>query len=411
MVHTLFKIYWMFRFRFRFFLHQKQGHKNVALVVNSFDKGGLEQVVLNLYLGYKKNGWNAYILSQSRNIGQMAEKLLDLRDIYIFDEKEDEFIRFCWEKSIDTLHYHYNTYMLMGARKMGFKVIYTMHNIYTWMSLPEICAYSYKLTAAHKIVPVSSFVEQYYLTRTQAPRNNIHTILNGVDFHELDSKSGILPVTRQSLGFKKSDVIVAEIASFHHVKHQIGLIGVMEALQKDYPEIKLLLVGNKGDINYYKEFEHILKSSSAKNSIKIIPYFDHKYMGRFLREVVDIFTLPTLQEGCSNAVLEALYCAKPMILTDVGNAGDIKDVAACIVVPPAYPNIVDLTQEDVLNIAGCKRNLNTDALVKAFIDMTENLDEYNKKAQTVAQNASVYSTEHMVEQYIELIQKMNRKER
>jgi hypothetical protein len=64
--HRLESFFWMLRFRFRFFTRPKNSKMSVALVVNSFDKGGLEQVVLNLYLGYKKQGWNVYILSQTR---------------------------------------------------------------------------------------------------------------------------------------------------------------------------------------------------------------------------------------------------------------------------------------------------------------------------------------------------------
>ena len=158
--HYLVSVFWIIRFRLRFFTQRKHSKKSVALVVNSFDKGGLEQVVLNLYLGYKKKGWDAYILSQTRNVGQMAEKLIDMRDIYIFDDNKDEFIRFCWRKKIDVLHYHYNTYMMRGARKMGFLILYTMHNVYTWMSLQEIQLYSKKLSFAHKIIPVSGFVEK-----------------------------------------------------------------------------------------------------------------------------------------------------------------------------------------------------------------------------------------------------------
>jgi len=308
----------------------------IALVVNSFDKGGLEQVVLNLYLGYRQKGLDACILSQSRHVGAMAKKLRDPEDIFIFDGNEDAFFRYCEERNINTLHYHYNTFKMSEAKKKGFKTLYTMHNVYVWMSAPEIRAYSEKLADARKIVPVSSFVERYYLARTGADRGNIHTIPNGIDFGELDGEYDDFSVSRESLGFSDKDIVLAEIASFHPAKHQVGMIGVMEKLYEDRPEIKLLLVGNEGDKGYYNYFEKILANSPAKENITVIPYFDHKYMGQFLRHDVDIFTLPTLYEGCSNAVLEAAYCAKPMVLTDVGNAADFKDTGSCEVVRAAY---------------------------------------------------------------------------
>lgn len=397
---------WLVGFRLRFVFQRNICNKNIALVVNSFDRGGLEQVVLNLYLGYKKMGWNAYILSMTRDVGKMAEKLLDLRDFYIFDSDEDRMLRFCWQKKIGILHYHYNIFMLKGARLMGFKVLYTMHNVYTWMSQPEILAYSQRLARAHRIIPVSSFVEKYYLARTGATSQNVHTILNGVDFEELNGEYEFLPVTRESLGFSKREVVVAEIASFHRAKHQIGMIGVMEKLQIENPEIKLLLVGNEGDEIYYETFERVLARSPAKENITVVPYFDHQYMGQFLREVVDIFILPTLQEGCSNAVLEAIYCAKPMVLTDVGNVGDVKDVTASEVVPAAYENILELTSAGIVEISDRRRNPNTEALADAIVKISSHLDDYKIQADRAAICAEQYSTAHMVDQYVEVIQSL-----
>ena len=380
--------------------------KSVALVVNSFDKGGLEQVVLNLYLGYKQKGWNAYILSQSRHVGSMAEKLLDLRDIYIFDNSKEEFIKFCRSHGINVLHYHYNTFMMDDAKKMGIKALYTMHNVYTWMNLPEIREYSVKLAAAHMIVPVSSFVERYYLARTGASNINIQTIINGVDFSELDGKFDDFNCSRDNLGLANRDIVVAAIASFHPSKHQIGMIGIMEKLNKNHPEIKLLLVGNQGDIDYYNYFIKVLAGSSAKESIVMIPYFDHKYMGQFLRETVDIFTLPSLYEGCSNAVLEAAYCAKPMVLTDVGNADDIKDITSCEVVQAAYEDLAGLSPDDLLDISLRKRSRNTDELVNAISKVASGLGEYNAKAANTVSMIGQYSTERMVEQYVTVIESL-----
>jgi len=377
---------------------------NVALVVSSFEKGELEQVVLDLYYGYKKNGWNAYIMSQTRNIGDIAKELDDIRDIFIFDGDPGEFIRFCGKHKIEVLHYHYNTFMMTGNRKRGYKILYTMHNAYAWMSAPQISAYSSVLEVANKVVPVSSFVENYFRTLTGFSAGGIETIPNGVDFSELDGKYDDFPVTRKSLGFADSDVVVAGIASFHPAKHQVGLIGVMEKLQEDHPEIKLLLVGNEGDKDYHNYFMKLLDRSPAKENIRVIPYFDHKYMGQFLRDVVDIFTLPALYYGFSNAVLEAAYCAKPMVLTNVGNAEDMKDIASCKIVKTAYEDLYELSPEELLDISLRKRNRNTKELAKAFSGIAKDLDAYKAKAAKAVESVSEYNTERMVEKYIEIIE-------
>jgi len=378
--------------------------RNIALVVNSFDKGGLEQVVMNLYLGYRRKGWKAYILSQTRLVGSMAEKLLNLKDIYIFDGNEDDFFCFCRNHNIDVLHYHYNTFMLKEARERGFKILYTMHNAYTWMTLSEIRAYSARLASAHKVVPVSTFVEQYYLARTGAGCSNIQTIPNGVDFAELDGEYKGFSVSRENPGLSEQDIVICEIASFHPAKHQVGMIGVMERLQKDHPEIKLLLVGNEGDKSYYNYFMKTLANSPSRGNISVIPYFDHKYMGQFLRSVVDIFTLPTLYEGCSNAALEAAYCAKPMVLTNVGNADEMNDIASCEIVQTAYQNLTEVSPEELLDISLRKYSRNTEDLARAIVKIAADLDDYKVRAIKAVNQISQYDTDHMVRQYMDIVE-------
>jgi len=119
---------------------------------------------------------------------------------------------------------------------------------------------------------------------------------------------------------------------------------------------------------------------------------------------VDIFTLPTLQEGCSNAVLEAMYCQVPMVLTDVGNARDVRDVAACIVTPTAYGDVLKLRPQTTPEYARQKDAANQGALVAAFMQMAENLAGY--RAQAGALGAEVLAgleTEAMVQRYLAMM--------
>jgi glycosyltransferase involved in cell wall biosynthesis len=48
----------------------------------------------------------------------------------------------------------------------------------------------------------------------------------------------------------------------------------------------------------------------------------------------DIFVLPTLDEGCSNAILEALFCGLPVISSDLPFNHGILDEQTAILVDP-----------------------------------------------------------------------------
>jgi glycosyltransferase involved in cell wall biosynthesis/GT2 family glycosyltransferase len=377
----------------------------VGLVVTTFDKGGLEQVVLNLYNGYKKAGIKTYLFCQKNEVGMMMQYIAQ-EDLKIFSDNQDMFMSLLKKYQINVLHYHYNIFCMDKAYENGIKIMYTMHNVYTWKNDNEIQYYANVLKSSDVIVPVSSFVEKYFRKRSKSISLNYHTIYNGIDFAELDCNEIIPAITRSGLGISAEDITVSFIASFYPAKGQAGMIGVMEQLLDKHPNIKLLFVGNIGDKPYYDEIVDKLRESPAKGNIIFVPYFEHKYMGGFLRKTTDIFILPTLQEGCSNAVLEAIYCDKPMILTNVGNAQEVRNLKSCIIVKPPYNDIARMTNQDIIATACQKDMQNKKELVAAIIRMYSNLSQYKKNAHILKEEKEEYSTEAMVNNYVKLINQL-----
>lgn len=379
----------------------------IGIVVTTFDKGGLEQVVLNLYLGYKKQGYCVYMLCQEDILGIMAQQIAD-GELYVFHNNLEEFINLLYDRNINILHYHYNVFGVEEAKKRGVAAIYTMHNVYTWKNDQEIRDYSAVLNNMDRVIPVSNLVRNYYLARSGATQENLQVVYNGIDFEEL--KGDILPqqLTRESLGLAREDVAIAFVASFYPVKYQIGMIGVMENLIKKYPNAKLLFVGNTEN-GYYEQFRAEYDKSPAKDNMLLVPYFEHKYMGAFLRKIVDIFTLPTLQEGCSNAVLEAIFCDKPMVLTNVGNAMDVNHLPGCVVVRTAYEDVVTTSNDQMIRMSQSKISGNNRELTEAFAQVIEHLEEYKKAAQISEEEKKLYATEYMVQQYCNIIDEVTSK--
>ena len=380
------------------------GKANIGVVVTTFEKGGLEQVVLNLYKGYKKNGYKVYLLCQKNILGAMAEQI-EPGELLVFEDSPKLFMRFLQEYHITLLHYHYNIFGLAQAKKAGVRAVYTMHNTYTWKSDEEIRSYSSVLNEMDAVVPVSNLVKNYYLARTNAREDNLQVIYNGIDFDELNNTELPDYLSRKALGLSDSDIVIAFVASFYPVKYQIGMIGVMEELIKRHPNAKLLFVGNCEN-SYHEQFLKEYNASPAKDSMIHVPYFEHRYMGEFLRRIVDIFTLPTLQEGCSNAVLEAIFCDKPMVLTNVGNAKDVEYLKSCVVVDPAYEDITKTSNEQILKISVKKDSANKSKLVDAYSKVIDGLDTYKSDAILPAEDKEQFETGYMVNQYLEIVKKL-----
>ena len=378
----------------------------VGLVVTTFDRGGLEQIVLYLYEGYKKAGYRTYLLCQTDILGSMAQQIAE-GELLVFHDSEEELIRLMKKHHITNLHYHYNVFALDKMRALGVNTIYTVHNTYIWLSDSEIRERAEIMKHADYVVPVSEAVENYFNARTDNVCQNVQTIYNGISFDELSIPELPENLTREAMGLSEQDITLAFVASFYYSKGQAGMIGVMEKVIQKNPNIKLLLVGNVGSQEYYDRFTSLLKKSPAKDHIIQVDYFPHRNMGQFLRKSADIFILPTMQEGCSNAVLEAIYCDKPMIVTDVGNARQAEREASCIVVPTPYPDIVTLKSEELNKVSLLKDMPNQDAVVDAILEMAENLPAYQKKAQLTEAQKQQFSVEQMVNSYLEMLKQLN----
>lgn len=377
----------------------------IGLVVSQFDKGGLEQAVFNLYEGYRRYGYRTYILCQSNNVGYFAKKLNSPNDLFVFNNNPFRFILFCKQKNISWLHYHYNTFLIKFVKKIGIHTIYSIQNIYSWLSDTEMKERSELINTADHVVAGASFSKEYYCKRSNTPSSRVEVIPIGVNTKELDNTNLDKKFTRDSLGLNQNDIILGFIASFHQVKHQMNMIGAMEEIIKVNPQIKLIFVGNIGHQKYYQQVKDIWEKSPAKNNIIHIPFIDHSQLGEFLRKTIDIFILPTIQEGCSNAVIDALYCGKPMLLTNVGNASDLEHLKSVVVVERPYKDLYSFRQSDIDQICLEKKSRNNDEIVRGILKIADNLEQFRLAAEDAAKlYASQCDKSTMVERYINLIQ-------
>ncbi len=108
-----------------------------------------------------------------------------------------------------------------------------------------------------------------------------------------------------------------------------GYMYLIEAL-RGLPSVELVLVGD-GPLR-----EALSDHATAHSvSVKFMGSVMHDDIPRILRDA-DVFILPSLNEGMSNAVLEAMASGLPIITTDTGGAAELV-IENGYVVPKAHP--------------------------------------------------------------------------
>lgn len=229
-------------------------------------------------------------------------------------------------------------------------------------------------------VPLSRDLENYLETKIKVPPCKIRQIYNGVDtalFHPADHGRQTLPID----GFSQADkVIVGTVGRLDAVKDQLNLVeGFARAVGRS-PRIRAkarLLIFGEGPMR--KQVEARVHSLDIADISWLAGARDD--IADMLRSM-DIFVLPSLAEGISNTILEAMASGLPVVATDVGGSRELlSDGETGQLIPPADPVAMADAIENYLNEpamrlnhgrAGRKRieqHFSLDGMVQRYLDL------------------------------------------
>lgn len=143
------------------------------------------------------------------------------------------------------------------------------------------------------------------LALESSPKQKIEVIYNGVDTQEFNVKKN-----------KKVKRPIKLISTGRLIKRKgyNYLVGALRNLGDDF---SLTLAGGGDEKDSLK-----LLAKELKVKVKFLGEVDHKKIALLLKEA-DIFVLPSLNEGMSNSVLEAMACGLPIIATNTGGSKEL----------------------------------------------------------------------------------------
>lgn len=142
---------------------------------------------------------------------------------------------------------------------------------------------------------------------------------------------------RKRLGYPEDVFIIVCVGYFCDRKGQNRVLEAVRKLRK--PKIRLVFLGTPAKIGSVDvEGEEILFKGSVDNAS--LPIY---------LSASDIFCLPTLAEGCCNAIVEALACGLPIISSDLPFNKDILDESNSILVDPTNTDELALAIQKLMN--------------------------------------------------------------
>lgn len=191
-----------------------------------------------------------------------------------------------------------------------------------------------------RFVTVTRDLERWLVEDVRVAKRKVLTIPNGVDLSRF--AHGDPREAREKLRLPAAALVVGTVGRLDPVKDQAALVHALAALLPAHPEALLVVAGDGPCRN---DLMRLALDLGVERQIRLLGDCPDVPL---VLSAMDVFVLPSVAEGMSNTVLEAMASSLPVVATRVGGNPEMieervtgrlvpsRDVAALIEAVAAY---------------------------------------------------------------------------
>ena len=181
-----------------------------------------------------------------------------------------------------------------------------------------------------RFVAVSHDLARWLVEEVRLPAGKVLTIPNGVQLERF-GRTGAQEARRQ-IGLPAEAPVVGTVGRLDPVKDQAGLVRSFAGLRAGHPDALLILAG---DGPCRAELVRLIADLGLEERVRLLG--DRPDIPLVLG-AMDLFVLPSIAEGMSNTLLEAMASGLAVVATRVGgNLELVEDGVTGRLVPPQDP--------------------------------------------------------------------------
>lgn len=211
---------------------------------------------------------------------------------------------------------------------------------------------------ATSITANSLAVREALAHRSNAPAETIRLLYNGIDLKKIETANRGL-AKRQELGLPPNALAIGVIANIRVAKGHQYLLEAFNRIAPHVPQACLLICGFAGDHDLMKTLQRLAAAGGAAGRVR---FMNSRNDIPEMLHALDVVVSPSLSEGFSNAILEAMAAGKPVIATRVGGSPEqIIDGVTGLLVPPQDAGAIAQALLTLLRSPGLRREMGTAA--------------------------------------------------
>ncbi|SFG19672.1 Glycosyltransferase involved in cell wall bisynthesis [Novosphingobium sp. CF614] len=345
----------------------------IVVELTAFDRGGLEKVVLDTSVVLRDLGLDSIIVSCGKvgHLGAIARE----REFTVYELSQDDprghYRKILRDHGVSLAISHFSRMGYKVFRELGIPNLTFIHNVYAFLNGEALENFRQDDAFVDRYISVSPKATDYATSRLGIDRGKIVTMPNGllIDEHVARARAAE-PVTRAQFGIREDDYVFLNVASYNLHKNHYLMADAMRMLLRKTDRVRIVCIGNTIVPHHIQALRDHLEATGVADHMLLPGYFPD--VAPF-HAIADAFLLPSLIEGWSIAMNEAMFFGKPMILSDTGGSSEvIVDGDIGILLPNEYGPVSNLHSELLDDIAYNRRQFRTSPfLARAMFDFAE----------------------------------------
>jgi len=216
-----------------------------------------------------------------------------------------------------------------------------------------------------RMVALTEGERKDYIAFSVSNPDKITTIHSGVEIDRYMTAEVNIEDKKKSLGLSTKGLVVGTVGWLLPIKGPIYLLNAMARIWQSHPETRLVFVG-KGELE-----DRLRTEASGMGVSDKVTFLGWRDDIPEIMQTLDIFVLPSLNEGMARVLVEAMTAGRPIVASRAGGIPDlVKDGQNGFLVDPG----------DVNGLSSAIRRLLVDKKMR---------DEMGRRGRTIARNFSV----------------------
>lgn len=255
-------------------------------------------------------------------------------------------------------------------RNYGTKVVYTAHGFHFYKGCPFknwIFYYSIeKLCSRWTDLLITINTDDYKIAKDKLLAKKVTYIPGvGIDLEKFSYSNEVRIKKRTELGLN-NEIMFLSVGELSERKNHRAVINVLKQLKDD--NFKYFIVG-EGSLD--KELKNLINSVGLENKVFLLGF---RRDVAELCNAADIYLFPSFQEGLPVALMEAIACKCPVIVSDIrGNRDLVKNSEFRFPVLSESEKLYDLLEKNI-------RQFNRNSWKKEIEDNYNVLNAFSKQA-------------------------------